>query len=263
MTEYQNEPIIKEKLRIPTWVTSITSVFLIVVISSSAYYYITHKQFFTPTVTSFVLSDELRVRFDALTKEDNLHNYLTEQLLKITLPEPVDTNVSDVGAYLVAKSALTPKLRNEVASDTLDNAFAINGVPFEKYLDQYIEREKYHQLFIDMHVLINKLNQTFKRPSLQNRISGVEVIGNQGDNSVYPNMRVADGYLAAAIVGMLDPNNEKNTLLIADNFARRGMMYGWYGQSDSDATKMMMTEYLAKLNLKEFITGQIDSGKSK
>jgi hypothetical protein len=260
MIENEFDNVVTEKKRIPKWVIILFGGVVFLGVSIGSYiYYIFHKQYPTPEVTSFVLSDELKAKVDILVKADESQKKQLEQLKAITMPEPGNTDDVDAAAYFAATSSLSLAVRMGVSTDTVDSVFTIGGVSFGDFLTQQSERDKYVTLFTNLHDVISSLQHTFKRPALYQRIDGVELVGSTSDQFVYPSERVADGYLTAAIATAIDSTSEASNQLIADDFARRGMLYGWYGQSDVDATKSFMDEYLSKIPLREYLTVTTDT----
>lgn len=251
MLEHQFEPVVTEKMRISKGIFISVSFVVVALVSVFGYkYYKDHTQVPAEEVITPVISDEVRSVIEA-SREVYKENQ--KRLQAISLPELANTDDSDAVAYQEATSELPPELRDGVNEDTVYNSFVIEGDSFGNFLDRQPNRSTYDQFFTGLHTFVNNLGQVAKRPALRARLTDVEVVGTQSADSVYPSIRVADGYLVAAIATAIDPDTAAMNERIADAYARRGMMYGWYGQSDIDATKALMKEYLGIVNIKEDI----------
>ncbi len=261
MNDNQSDVILREKWCIPQWFKIIVSLLVGTGVLLGGYlYYVSHKHYPALPTTSFALSDELKAKVDALVKEDADQKALFAQLDAITVPEPGNTNESDAATYFAAiQGVSSTTLRTGVATDTADQVFKIGSTSVNEFLKLQTDQSRLGALFTHLHTRIQQLGEMYKQPVLANRITGVTAIGDIPKEYVYPSMRVADGYLLAAAAALFDPDHAVQYQESADDFARRGMLYGWYGQSDIDATKAYIDTYLATLSLREYLIHYSDT----
>lgn len=261
MNDNNFEAVVKEKKHLPIWVKIVGGCVVVCVVIGGGYlYYVTHKQFPISPVTSFVLSDELKAKVDVFVQEDESLRKQLAVLDTITVSVPDDTDDTDAAVYFAAlKSATTTGTSTVVVTSTNDMIFHIGSTTFSDFLVQQTDRSRYDALFTRMHSSITRMSEMYKRPNLAERLTGVTLVGSAPDTFVYPSAYVADVYLTAAIADAVGGESTDSNSVIADDLARQGMLSGWYGQSDIDATKLFVEEYLAKISLREFLIQYADS----
>jgi hypothetical protein len=263
MIENQFDAVVKEKTLISTGVgISIIIVLTLMTVAGSYLYYIQSKDYGTQPVESFVVSEEIKAKVDEFLKADEEQRQLVSELESITMPAPEATDDIDASVYFAATRLATTSSSSDLATDTIGQVFYVGDSTFDEFLAQQTNRVKYDMLYSNLRTTIQRLQDTFKRPALYTRVAGVELMGSTTEEFVYPSSRVAEGYLTATIIATLDSTSEEVTMIVADDFARRGMLYGWYGQSDIDATKLFMEAYLAKLSLRENLINYAESVQS-
>lgn len=263
MIENQFDAVVKEKMLIPTGVgISVIIILTLMTVAGSYLYYMQNKDYGTLPIESFVVSEEIKAKVDEFLKDDERQRQLVSALESITMPAPEATDDIDAAVYFAATRLATTSPSSDIATDTVGQVFYVGDSTFDEFLSQQTNRVKYDTLYSNLRTIVQSLQTTFKRPALYTRVAGVELIGSTTEEFVYPSSRVAEGYLTAAIIATLDSTSEEGSLLVADDFARRGMLYGWYGQSDIDATKLFMEAYLAKLSLRENLINYTESVQS-
>jgi len=101
-----------------------------------------------------------------------------------------------------------------------------------------------------------KFNKQYQRPPLSKRLPNVQhygteypaVPGNDDVPSTYPSVRATEGFAVAELLTRLDNDNADFYQEMADDYARRGIMYGWYGQSDVAAARSLVDQYFTQFD---------------
>ena len=260
MNDNNFEAVVKEKKHLPKWVKVMSRGVAVCVVAGGGYlYYVTHKQFPIPPLTSFVLSDELKAKVDAFVEEDESVRKQLAVLDTITVSAPGNTDDTDAAVYFAAFKSATSTGTSTVLIDTGDLIFRIGSTTFSEFLAQQTDRSRYDALFTHMRTSITHMSEVYKRPNLAERLTGVTLVGSAPDTFVYPSAYVADVYLTAAIADVIGEENTDSNSVIADDLVRQGMLSGWYGQSDIDATKLFVESYVAQISLREYLIRFMDS----
>jgi len=169
----------------------------------------------------------------------------------IVLEAPSASNTKDVDAYTLTKASVD--LADPIDPEIIKNDIAYNlpfqGSTFGEYLNTLPEENRYRffQMSDELQQLTKHFNEVYKRPPLKDRIEGVVAMAPQ-DTLVYPSMRAVQGFLAIKIMSVIDPQSSSLYEEVGEAFVQRGMLYGLYGQSDAEAAKSVVTQYLALYN---------------
>lgn len=171
----------------------------------------------------------------------------------VTLPIPPDSNETDAIVYNQLKS--DPSVSIEIVQNDVVFNLPFMGATYGEYLNTIENPDEIFQVTDELHQLAVQLNTTFNRLPLKDRIAGVlqmaplDAISVDSDvRSVYPSIRAINAYLGAEIMSRIDPENKDSYRQEAEALINRGIGYGLYGQSDADAAKSVVTQYLALYN---------------
>lgn len=182
----------------------------------------------------------------------------------ITVPPPPESNELDARVYAEFKSSAT------VAPSDVQNDVAFN-LPFEdmtygEYLLTLSQPSPISQVMSEVRQLTLAANKQYQRPALKERIADVTQIGelDRADYrdqtvSVYPSIRAVDAYLAGQIMATIDSEKADYYQKLAEALVARGIAYGLYGQSDADAAKALVEQYLTHYDLKQSLSAEATS----
>ena len=176
----------------------------------------------------------------------------------ITLPPPPDSDASDLASYQAIQKQLIPEMIADIDNDTMFNTFTLPGFKYSYLFDSNINQnnEKFYQLHDEIRFLVLKFNKQYQRPPLSKRLPNVQhygteypaVPGNDDVPSTYPSVRATEGFAVAALLTRLDVDHGEFYQEMADDYARRGIMYGWYGQSDVAAARSLVDQYFTQFD---------------
>ena len=181
-----------------------------------------------------------------------------DALTTITLPPPPDSDASDLVSYQAVQKQLIPEMIADIDNDTMFNTFTLPGFKYSYLFDSNINQnnEKFYQLHDEIRFLVLKFNKQYQRPPLSKRLPNVQhygteypaVLGNDDVPSTYPSVRATEGFAVAELLTRLDNDNADFYQEMADDYARRGIMYGWYGQSDVAAARSLVDKYFTQFD---------------
>ena len=181
-----------------------------------------------------------------------------DALTTITLPPPPDSDASDLVSYQVVQKQLTPEMIADIENDTIYNAFSFKGFKYGDLLNSnpYQDNRNIYQLHDEIRFLALKFNKQYQRQPLSKRLPNVQhygteypaVPGNDDVPSTYPSVRATEGFAVAELLTRLDNDNADFYQEMADDYARRGIMYGWYGQSDVAAARSLVDQYFTQFD---------------
>ena len=181
-----------------------------------------------------------------------------DALTTITLPPPPDSDASDLVSYQAIQKQLIPEMIADIENDTIYNAFSFNGFKYGDLLNSnpYQDNKNIYQLHDEIRFLVLKFNKQYQRPPLSKRLPNVQhygteypaVPGNDDVPSTYPSVRATEGFAVAELLTRLDNDNADFYQEMADDYARRGIMYGWYGQSDVAAARSLVDKYFTQFD---------------
>ena len=181
-----------------------------------------------------------------------------DALTTITLPPPPDSDASDLVSYQAVQKQLIPEMIADIDNDTMFNTFTLPGFKYSYLFDSNINQnnEKFYQLHDEIRFLVLKFNKQYQRPPLSKRLPNVQhygteypaVPGNDDVPSTYPSVRATEGFAVAELLTRLDNDNADFYQEMADDYARRGIMYGWYGQSDVAAARSLVDQYFTQFD---------------
>ena len=181
-----------------------------------------------------------------------------DALTTIILPPPPDSDASDLVSYQAVQKQLIPEMIADIDNDTMFNTFTLPGFKYSYLFDSNINQnnEKFYQLHDEIRFLVLKFNKQYQRPPLSKRLPNVQhygteypaVPGNDDVPSTYPSVRATEGFAVAELLTRLDNDNADFYQEMADDYARRGIMYGWYGQSDVAAARSLVDQYFTQFD---------------
>ena len=181
-----------------------------------------------------------------------------DALTTIILPPPPDSDASDLVSYQTIQKQLTPEMIADIDNDTMFNTFTLPGFKYSYLFDSNINQnnEKFYQLHDEIRFLVLKFNKQYQRPPLSKRLPNVQHYGTEhptftGNDEIlpiYPSIRAAEGFAVAELLTRLDNDNADFYQEMADDYARRGIMYGWYGQSDVAAARSLVDKYFTQFD---------------
>ena len=179
-----------------------------------------------------------------------------DALTTITLPSPPDSDASDLASYQAIQKQLTPEMIANVDNDNIYTAFTLAGIQYGQFLDYNQNKEKIYQLHDEIRHLVLNFNKQYQRPPLSKRLPDIEhygteypaVPGNDDVPSTYPSVRATEGFAVAELLTRMDNDNADFYQEMADDYARRGIMYGWYGQSDVEAARSLVDQYFTQFD---------------
>jgi hypothetical protein len=172
-----------------------------------------------------------------------------DALNKISLPPPPESNESDAAIYTKLKATTT--IPEAAVQDDVVFNLAPLGISYIDYLNNLNDPSEIYQLTDELRQLTLALNEKYQRPPLAERIQGVvqmapldKIVAGNETPSVYPSIRAVDAFLALEIMSRIDPENAALYEAETTGVINRGIGYGLYGQSDVDAARLLVTQYM-------------------
>ena len=182
-----------------------------------------------------------------------------DALTTIILPPPPDSDASDLVSYQAVQKELTPEMIANIKNDTIYNAFSFNGLNYGYLLNSnpYQDNGNIYQLHDEIRFLVLKFNKQYQRPPLSKRLPNVQHYGTEhptftGNDEIlpiYPSIRAAEGFAVEELLTRLDDIDHADFYqATAEAYAMRGIMYGWYGQSDVAAARSLVDQYFTQFD---------------
>jgi len=230
-----------------------------ILVLSSTVWYLTSS---SPTTEQAKRDQEFNAKIQQVVEKYKnqpfVFTLVPDALTTITLPPPPDSDASDLVSYQTIQKQLTPEMIADIDNDTMFNTFTLPGFKYSYLFDSNINQnnEKFYQLHDEIRFLVLKFNKQYQRPPLSKRLPNVQhygtehpaVPGNDDVPSTYPSVRATEGFAVAELLTRLDNDNADFYQEMADDYARRGIMYGWYGQSDVAAARSLVDQYFTQFD---------------
>jgi len=230
-----------------------------ILVLSSTVWYLTSS---SPTTEQAKRDQEFNAKIQQVVEKYKnqpfVFTLVPDALTTITLPPPPDSDASDLVSYQTIQKQLTPEMIADIDNDTMFNTFTLPGFKYSYLFDSNINQnnEKFYQLHDEIRFLVLKFNKQYQRPPLSKRLPNVQhygtehpaVPGNDDVPSTYPSVRATEGFAVAELLTRLDNDNADFYQEMADDYARRGIMYGWYGQSDVAAARSLVDKYFTQFD---------------
>ena len=230
-----------------------------ILVLSSTVWYLTSS---SPTTEQAKRDQEFNAKIQQVVEKYKnqpfVFTLVPDALTTITLPPPPDSDASDLVSYQTIQKQLTPEMIADIDNDTMFNTFTLPGFKYSYLFDSNINQnnEKFYQLHDEIRFLVLKFNKQYQRPPLSKRLPNVQhygtehpaVPGNDDVPSTYPSIRATEGFAVAELLTRLDNDNADFYQEMADDYARRGIMYGWYGQSDVAAARSLVDKYFTQFD---------------
>jgi len=230
-----------------------------ILVLSSTVWYLTSS---SPTTEQAKRDQEFNAKIQQVVEKYKnqpfVFTLVPDALTTITLPPPPDSDASDLVSYQTIQKQLTPEMIADIDNDTMFNTFTLPGFKYSYLFDSNINQnnEKFYQLHDEIRFLVLKFNKQYQRPPLSKRLPNVQhygtehpaVPGNDDVPSTYPSVRATEGFAVAELLTRLDNDNADFYQEMADDYARRGIMYGWYGQSDVEAARSLVDQYFTQFD---------------
>ena len=230
-----------------------------ILVLSSTVWYLTSS---SPTTEQAKRDQEFNAKIQQVVEKYKnqpfVFTLVPDALTTITLPPPPDSDASDLVSYQAIQKQLIPEMIADIDNDTMFNTFTLPGFKYSYLFDSNINQnnEKFYQLHDEIRFLVLKFNKQYQRPPLSKRLPNVQhygteypaVPGNDDVPSTYPSVRATEGFAVAELLTRLDNDNADFYQEMADDYARRGIMYGWYGQSDVAAARSLVDKYFTQFD---------------
>ena len=230
-----------------------------ILVLSSTVWYLTSS---SPTTEQAKRDQEFNAKIQQVVEKYKnqpfVFTLVPDALTTITLPPPPDSDASDLVSYQTIQKQLTPEMIADIDNDTMFNTFTLPGFKYSYLFDSNINQnnEKFYQLHDEIRFLVLKFNKQYQRPPLSKRLPNVQhygteypaVPGNDEILPIYPSIRASEGFAVAELLTRLDNDNADFYQEMADDYARRGIMYGWYGQSDVAAARSLVDQYFTQFD---------------
>jgi len=230
-----------------------------ILVLSSTVWYLTSS---SPTTEQAKRDQEFNAKIQQIVEKYKnqpfVFTLVPDALTTITLPPPPDSDASDLVSYQAVQKQLIPEMIADIDNDTMFNTFTLPGFKYSYLFDSNINQnnEKFYQLHDEIRFLVLKFNKQYQRPPLSKRLPNVQhygteypaVPGNDDVPSTYPSVRATEGFAVAELLTRLDNDNADFYQEMADDYARRGIMYGWYGQSDVAAARSLVDQYFTQFD---------------
>ena len=230
-----------------------------ILVLSSTVWYLTSS---SPTTEQAKRDQEFNAKIQQVVEKYKnqpfVFTLVPDALTTITLPPPPDSDASDLVSYQAVQKQLIPEMIADIDNDTMFNTFTLPGFKYSYLFDSNINQnnEKFYQLHDEIRFLVLKFNKQYQRPPLSKRLPNVQhygtehpaVPGNDDVPSTYPSVRATEGFAVAELLTRLDNDNADFYQEMADDYARRGIMYGWYGQSDVAAARSLVDKYFTQFD---------------
>ena len=230
-----------------------------ILVLSSTVWYLTSS---SPTTEQAKRDQEFNAKIQQVVEKYKnqpfVFTLVPDALTTITLPPPPDSDASDLVSYQAVQKQLIPEMIADIDNDTMFNTFTLPGFKYSYLFDSNINQnnEKFYQLHDEIRFLVLKFNKQYQRPPLSKRLPNVQhygteypaVPGNDDVPSTYPSVRATEGFAVAELLTRLDNDNADFYQEMADDYARRGIMYGWYGQSDVAAARSLVDQYFTQFD---------------
>ena len=230
-----------------------------ILVLSSTVWYLTSS---SPTTEQAKRDQEFNAKIQQVVEKYKnqpfVFTLVPDALTTITLPPPPDSDASDLVSYQAVQKQLIPEMIADIDNDTMFNTFTLPGFKYSYLFDSNINQnnEKFYQLHDEIRFLVLKFNKQYQRPPLSKRLPNVQhygteypaVPGNDEILPIYPSIRASEGFAVAELLTRLDNDNADFYQEMADDYARRGIMYGWYGQSDVEAARSLVDQYFTQFD---------------
>jgi len=179
-----------------------------------------------------------------------------DALTTITLPPPPDSDASDLENYQANQVELSSENITNIDNDTVLTAFTFEGFKYGYFLEFNGSKDNIYQLHDEIRHLVLHFNKQYQRQPLSDRLPDIQhygtehpaVPGNDDVPSTYPSVRVAEGFAVAALLTRLDVDHGEFYQAVAEDYAKRGVQYGWYGQSDIEAARSLVSQYFSQFD---------------
>jgi len=178
-----------------------------------------------------------------------------DALSAITLPPPPNSNEEDSKSYLAVKPDPATLPLSAVKNDTI-NSLSFKNKTYGDYLNNSVYRLQLQQLYLELKQLVIYYNELYKRDPLSVRIENVfeadllpAIVPNKPEiHSVYPSWRAVEGFATVEIMTRAEPAKADFYKKIGEDFVQRGMVYGFYGQSDIAVSRSLVQQYFLLLD---------------
>ncbi len=243
-----------ESSKFPTIFFFVVVVILVVPILAVGVYKV-YQNFYngsqeTPAEEIILPEPEEEVSDPTYSLIDELFQPLSVDLDAIFIPPPPDSATEDAAHYKSVKPEVGTLTSDDVLNDTVYN-FVIRDSTYGELInsgsDASFEMYQYHDELRD---ITKKYNDMYDRQPLSKRISGVEEIGaiepavfGDESHSVYPSVRAVEGFLVGEVLAQSDPDNAVLHREAGEAYAMRGIVYGHYGLSDVEASRLLVNQY--------------------
>ena len=179
-----------------------------------------------------------------------------DALTTITLPPPPDSDASDLENYQANQVELSSENIANIDNDTVLTAFTFEGFKYGYFLEFNGSKDNIYQLHDEIRHLVLHFNKQYHRQPLSDRLPDIQhygtehpaVPGNDDVPSTYPSVRVAEGFAVATLLTRLDVDHGEFYQAVAEDYAKRGVQYGWYGQSDIEAARSLVDQYFTQFD---------------
>jgi len=193
---------------------------------------------------------------EAYKNQPFVFTLVPDALTTITLPPPPDSDASDLENYQANQVELSSENIANIDNDTVLTAFTFEGFKYGYFLEFNGSKDKIYQLHDEIRHLVLHFNKQYHRQPLSDRLPDIQhygtehpaVPGNDDVPSTYPSVRVAEGFAVATLLTRLDVDHGEFYQAVAEDYAKRGVQYGWYGQSDIEAARSLVDQYFTQFD---------------